>query len=155
MTRELAYHYIHLIHTTLADSGGDELRHLPITQVHVGIESRRQLNLGQIGEAHVVLLLSKVIGVLMLSGQNLRLLHVSEIGKQLEMVLTGIGNPRSSCCRSSCRENSHFHNTPCLCLFNLLSSNCCSRIIQAAHCLLSKNYVAFLMNAIRRRVRAS
>ena len=83
MDWELAYHDIHLIHTTLTDSGGDELRHLPITQVHVGVESRRQFNLSQVGESHVVLLFCKAVEGQMLSGQNLRLLHVSEIGKQL------------------------------------------------------------------------
>ena len=48
MPKELAYHDIHLIHTTLADGGGDKLRHLAITQVHVGVERRWQLNFGQV-----------------------------------------------------------------------------------------------------------
>jgi hypothetical protein len=47
----------------------------------------------------------------MLFGQNLRSLHVSEIGKQLEMGLTGIGNPELSCCRTSCWGNSQSYNT--------------------------------------------
>jgi hypothetical protein len=118
VNRGLAYHDIHLIHTSLADSGGDELRHFPVTQVHVGIESRRQFNLGQISEAHIVLLLCKVVEGQMLSGQNLRSLHASEIGKQLEMRLTGIGNPGSSW---SCWGNSQPHSTEYLYHFDLFS----------------------------------
>lgn len=61
---ELAYHDIHLIHTTLADGGGDELRHLTITQVHMGVKRRRQLNLRQVRETHIVCLASKQLTVL-------------------------------------------------------------------------------------------
>jgi hypothetical protein len=53
----MAYHNIHLIHTTLANARGDELRHLAIAQVHVRIKRRWQLNLGQICEPHDLLLL--------------------------------------------------------------------------------------------------
>ena len=55
---DLAYHDIHLIHTTLANGGGDELAHLAIAQVHVGVKRRRQLNLVQIQKSHLLLYLA-------------------------------------------------------------------------------------------------
>lgn len=52
-----AYHNIHLIHAPRADGGGDQLRHLAVTQVHVRVERRGQLDLGQIFESHLFLCL--------------------------------------------------------------------------------------------------
>ena len=38
--KTLAYHDIHLIHTTLANRGCDQLRHLAIAEMYMGVESR-------------------------------------------------------------------------------------------------------------------
>ena len=76
----LAYHDIHLIHTTLADGGGDELRHVSIPQMHMGIEGRGQLNLSQIRKAHVLLLCYKVIAGVDVVWSKFEVQHASEIG---------------------------------------------------------------------------
>jgi hypothetical protein len=49
----LTYHDIDLVHSTLADCWRHQLRHLAISQVYMGVERRRQLNLRQLGELHV------------------------------------------------------------------------------------------------------
>jgi hypothetical protein len=49
----LTYHDIHLITATLTDRRCYKLRHFTITQVHMCIKCRWQLNLCQVRERHV------------------------------------------------------------------------------------------------------
>ena len=48
----LTYHDIDLVHSALANSRCDQLRHLAIAQVHVGVKRRRYFNLCELGEFH-------------------------------------------------------------------------------------------------------
>jgi hypothetical protein len=50
--RVLAYHNIHLIHTTFANGRCNELRHVAISQMYMSVECRGQLYLSQFRKSH-------------------------------------------------------------------------------------------------------